>query len=504
MTEVASRAAQSQSIVDTISRSGSSKPGAQTYRAVSRSTPKAHDADVADDQVRDRPGDKADVRDQRAASKSVDTSAKVSEKPHRENDGDDPSETSFEATIDTLGSQTSSGNAQAATLTNAPASWNTAPAPAAAQDQTSNDGSQSAAPNVRSATIPGHILKQASVVALLDARQRLMEAQDTTSATEPTVEETVTAPIAVHSREAHWIFDDPNAGSRTRVSETSASKGITENPLSALAAATASKSDDGMAKASSDMTLAARGAEHAPAADAAPRQNFSGAQDGRSGSREQSGSSDASPRRILDASAVAPAEHITHETSETPDTISAATQQVRTGVLTALADDSGSAETFSPRQIPDRPPVTGQVLRTIDLTLSPPDLGTVRLKLSLKASALDINAETSKAATAKLLDDDRKGLEQSLRDAGYDVKSLKVSDISSSSNSNLNSSLNNGGSSFQDGSQARANPSGRQDDGMPRREGGMPDQSQQRRRDDSQKSSAAEVASGRQANAIYI
>ena len=85
MTEVASRAAQGQSIVDTISRSGSSKPGAQTHRAASRSIPKAHDTDVADDQVRDRPVDKADVRDQRAASKSVDTPAKVSEKPHREN-----------------------------------------------------------------------------------------------------------------------------------------------------------------------------------------------------------------------------------------------------------------------------------------------------------------------------------------------------------------------------------------------------------------------------------
>ncbi|MFA7306094.1 MAG: flagellar hook-length control protein FliK [Hyphomicrobium sp.] len=502
MTEVASRAAQGQSIIDTISRSGSSKPGAQ-MRAASRSTPKAHDADVADDQVRDRPADKADVRDQRAASKSVDTSAKVSEKPHRENEGDDGSETSFEATIDTLGSQASSGNAQATILANPPTVWNTAPAQGAAQDQTSNDDSQSAAPNVKSATIPGHILKQASIVALLDARQRLMAAQDTTPATKPAVEETVTAPIAVHSREAHWIFDDPNAGSRARVSETSANKGITENPLSALAAATASKSDDGMAKLSSDMTLAAR-AEQTPAADAAPQQNFNGAQGGRSGSREQSGSSDASPRRISDASAVAPAEHITHETPETPDIMSAATQQVRSGVLTALADDSGSAETFSPRQIPDRPPVAGQVLRTIDLTLSPPDLGTVRLKLTLKASALDINAETSKAATAKLLDDDRKGLEQSLRDAGYDVKSLKVSDISASFNSNLNSSLNNGGSSFQDGSQARANLGGRQDDGMPRREGGMPDQSQQRRRDDSQKSSAAEVASGRQANAIYI
>ena len=31
---------------------------------------------------------------------------------------------------------------------------------------------------------------------------------------------------------------------------------------------------------------------------------------------------------------------------------------------------------------------------------------------------------------AKLLDGDRKGLEQSLRDAGYDVKSLKIADAS--------------------------------------------------------------------------
>jgi flagellar hook-length control protein FliK len=252
------------------------------------------------------------------------------------------------------------------------------------------------------------------------------------------------------------------------------------------------------------MIGAARSAEPQATTGTAPQQNFGDTQGGGAGSHKESATPDAGARRILDASASTPVENIVQDVPETPPPLSAATQQVRSGVLTALTGDHTSAEPFTPRQPADQPPAAGYVLRSIDLTLSPPDLGTVRLKLSLKASALDIDAEASKAATAKLLDDDRKGLEQSLRDAGYDVKNLKISDISSSSNSNLNSSLNNGSSTFQDGSQARANLGGRQDEGMPRREGEMPDQSQQRRRNDSQQPSSADIASGRQANAIYI
>jgi len=506
MTEVASRAAQGQSIIDTISRQGGSKLGVQAHRAGSRPAQKAHEDDVSNDQGHDRPVEKAIIRNQRNAAKPADAAAKVSEKPHRGNVDEDESEPSFEATIDTLGAQTPSESPEAPTSANPPAPWTLPPAPVAAQEASPKDDSGSSAASVTNLGIPGHMLKQSSVVALLDARQRLMAAQDEMPATGPAVEETVTTGVAVHSREAHWIFDDANANaaSRARAFDTQANKTVTENPLSAMTAATTDKSNDGASRLWSDTTLAARGAQPAPAADAAPQQNFNGTQNGSSGSRNQNATTDAVPRRILDTAAAAPVEHITRETSEAPDAMSAVTQQVRSGVLTALADDGGSAETVVPRQPAERPPAAGYVLRSIDLTLSPPDLGTVRLKLSLKANALDIDAETSKAATAKLLDDDRKGLEQSLRDAGYDVKSLKVSDISASSNSNLNSTLNNGGSSFQDGTQARANFGGRQDDGMSRGEGGTPDQSQQRRRDDSHKSSAAELTSGRQANAIYI
>ncbi len=499
MTEVASRAAQGQSIIDTIS----SRSPAQTYRG-SRPSTKSQDTDVSSDRVRDRPAGQANVREQRTNPKSVDKTTKVDEKSQRESRSDDDALTSFEATVDTLGGQ----EAQPAPASiNPPLAWTAPPATGPAPETASND--DSAATNVTNAAIPGHILKQASVVALLETRQRLMAAQDTTpaphwSSAESDVEETVTMHVSIQSREAHWVFDNRNAGSDSRMFDTLTNKTNEENALSSLSAAAGSKSDAGASKLSTDMIGAARSAEPQPTTGTAPQQNFGDTQGGGSGSRKESATPDAGARRILDASASTPVENITQDVPETPPPLSAATQQVRSGVLTALAGDHTSAEPFTPRQPADQPPAAGYVLRSIDLTLSPPDLGTVRLKLSLKASALDIDAEASKAATAKLLDDDRKGLEQSLRDAGYDVKNLKISDISSSSNSNLNSSLNNGSSTFQDGSQARANLGGRQDEGMPRREGEMPDQSQQRRRNDSQQPSSADIASGRQANAIYI
>ncbi len=494
MTEVASRAAQGQSIIDTIS----SRSPAQTYRG-SRPSPKAQDADVSSDRVRDRPAGRTNIREQRADPKSIDKSTKVSEKSQRESRSDDDVQASFEATVDTLGGQEAQ---PAPAAINPPLAWTAPPATGPAPETASND--DSAATNVTNAVIPGHILKQASVVALLEARQRLMAAQDTTPVAEPDVEDTVTTPVSVQSREAHWIFDDRNAGSDTRMFEAVTTKTNAENALSALTAAAGSKGDTGAPKLSTDMIGAARSAEPQPTAGTAPQQNFGDTQGGGSGSRKESATPDAGARQILDASTSTPVENITQDIPEIPAPLSAATQQVRSGVLTALAGDRTSAEPFTPRQPADQPPAAGYVLRSIDLTLSPPDLGTVRLKLSLKASALDIDAEASKAATARLLDDDRKGLEQSLRDAGYDVKSLKISDISSSSNSNLNSLLNNGSSTFQDGSQARANLGGRQDDGMPRRDGEMPDQSQHRRRNDGQQPSSADVANGRQANAIYI
>jgi flagellar hook-length control protein FliK len=218
-------------------------------------------------------------------------------------------------------------------------------------------------------------------------------------------------------------------------------------------------------------------------------------------------SGNAGDRRSPGVQTSASSGHLAPDISDLPASMSGATQQVRSGVLNVLSGDHNiGASPSSPSQMmQDRPLVPGQVLRTIDLTLSPADLGTVRIRLSLKSNALDIDAEASKASTAKLLDDDRKGLEQSLRNAGYDVTSLKISDVSAAASSNLNNSLNGGGSSFQDSSQARASLAGRQDGNAQGRNGAMPDQSQQRSRDNNQKNSPApEIANRRQGNAIYI
>jgi flagellar hook-length control protein FliK len=221
-------------------------------------------------------------------------------------------------------------------------------------------------------------------------------------------------------------------------------------------------------------------------------------------------SGNASDKRNSDIKASPSIDHEPVDATKLQGSMSGAAQQVKSGVLNALTGDKGSAPQPNAPQLPqDRPVIPGQVLRSIDLTLSPPDLGTVRLKLSLKSNALDIDAEASKASTAKLLDDDRKSLEQSLRNAGYDVKNLKIADASASNNANLNNSQNGAGSSFQDGNQGRMNFAGRQDNGnmQQRREGTLPDQSQQQRspRDNNQKGSpSSEVASGRQSNAIYI
>ena len=67
-------------------------------------------------------------------------------------------------------------------------------------------------------------------------------------------------------------------------------------------------------------------------------------------------------------------------------------------------------------------------MRAIELTLSPADLGSVTLRLSLKSNVLSVEAEATKASTAKLLSDDRDALTKSLRDAGYDVSTLKITD----------------------------------------------------------------------------
>lgn len=508
MTEATARAPQSQSMIDVISKTASMKASGQMHRTGPKA-PQTQDSDNAKDRVQDRSVDKPDRQDSHSDGKSVDTAAKVSEKPRRQRDEQSDSENSFEDTIDKLGGQKTANDAAAAASTPAPVGWTAELAlRQMANDQTLNDTLPDGAnadktPNRR---MSANLLKQDSVVALLDAKQRLQAAQNGAAQTpDQPVEETITSTITVNSRETHWDFANAASATDAKAFETLATKDGKANPVATLSAATPDKGDVSQIKPSGDGTLAAAATDVKSAGDPAPRQNYDGTQGGKSGGREQAAAENVAARRAFDTVATAPTEQVSPDAAETVGNMSGATQQVRSGVLAALNGNTNSAPPSNAPHFMDRPPATGQVLRTIDLTLSPPDLGTVRLKLSLKSSALDIDAEASKASTAKLLDDDRKGLEQSLRDAGYDVKSLKIAEASASNNSSLNSSLNNGGSSFQDGSQARSNLAGRQGENMQGREGGTPDQSQQRSRDNEPKASpATDAGGGRQANAIYI
>jgi hypothetical protein len=126
----------------------------------------------------------------------------------------------------------------------------------------------------------------------------------------------------------------------------------------------------------------------------------------------------------------------------------------------------------------------------------------VKLRLSLKSNSLTIEAEASKASTAKLLTDDRPNLERGLKDAGYDVSSMKITDTSASSSS-TGSGWQANGSPSRDGDQSRSSFAGRQDGEMQRRDGSSSDQAQRRQKENNPKP-ATDSINARPGNAVYI
>lgn len=516
MTDAVGHAAQSQSMVEALTQSA--KAGGQAHKASAKTAHDADEVDNSEDRRANHTAKSTKKSDDAAEHKHVEKTGKATGKSHHDGERKDDKDKSFADTIDKLGTQSQSAPATDNPIVAAlPAGWTAdlvfRQTPAG---HTQDDASvATTVSNNGKTALPGNLLKQDSIIALLDARQRLLSAQDAkdTNNTTPdanTDETTVATTMTVQARESHWFFGDTASSSNPRVFETLTAKDGKTNPMLASASAPIStQAKDVGTKSAADSATPVQASHVAAAGDASPRQPFDGQQGSAGNGREQMPSGNTSDKRNSDIKAPASIDHEPVDASDLPGGMSGATQQVKNGVLNALTGDKGSApQTNAPQMPQDRPVIPGQVLRSIDLTLSPPDLGTVRLKLSLKSNALDIDAEASKASTAKLLDDDRKGLEQSLRDAGYDVKNLKIADASAGSNANLNNSQNGAGSSFQDGSQGRMNFAGRQDNGnMERREGATPDQSQQQRshRDNNQKgSTSSEAASGRQSNAIYI
>lgn len=523
MTETVGGAAQSQNMIETMTQSASAKAGANTHRANAKA---AHETQRSDDDEQssqtDRPAKETRRNDDTSDHSSVKKAGNSSRQSHRDDKKDDDKDKSFEATFDKLGPQSASASANANGTQNA--NPNTLQAVWSAEvafrqfasgrlpDAKVADVAAVSADS-KGAAKPATLLKQESVAALLDAKNKLLSAQDAkSSVADGASDTTVASPIVVQSRESHWIFGNGAATTiNPRVPDTTSGKDGKTNPLAALTLASSlkeassTKGQDAAAKTSVDATASAGTAQVASADNAATRQTFDDQPGGGTSGRDQTPGNGVE-RRVPDVAASKSADHVSPDLADVSGGVAGPTQQIRNGIVDALSGDATTTSTTS--QIGQNRPVVvpGQVLRSIDVTLSPENLGTVRLRLSLKSNSLEIDAEASKASTAKLLNDDRKGLEQSLRDAGYDVTSLKIADVASGNNAGLNSSLNGGGSSFQDGSQARPNFSGRQDGNMQGRSGTTPDQSQQQQsRNNNPKSSpGSEMAKARRSNEIYI
>jgi len=357
------------------------------------------------------------------------------------------------------------------------------------------------------ASVPASLLNQESVTALSANKHRLQsgEAPQDASA-DQSADATNASSVVVQSRETHWGFGISTATASSDGARLPEGNSIASNPLASLDSPRVAKDDSRLTTASTDATNTAP-EQSSPldvVRDAPQGHPFSEPHD-RGSSRGNQTSSGANDNASSEISAPKSADLGAVDGTATVSASPTATQQVQEGVLDALASDAGGTQQASASQpLQNTPTISGQVLRTIELTLSPADLGSVHLRLSLKSNTLSIEAETSKASTAKLLNDDRGVLEQNLRDAGFDLSTLKITDAGTNNSTSTNSSLA-GGTQFQDGGQTRAGFAQRQDGDMQRRDGSTPDQSDQRSKGGNpQASPASDTANARLSNAIYI
>jgi chemotaxis protein MotD len=176
-----------------------------------------------------------------------------------------------------------------------------------------------------------------------------------------------------------------------------------------------------------------------------------------------------------------------------PDT--SPVRQIADGIAANLAsretDNSQAAPAAAPR------PATEQPVKVLTIQLQPADLGTVTVRMTLKADTMDVQVEVGRRAAARLIDADRDALTSLLRSAGYHVEALTVRAVEQPSPASAPGPML--GSSDSGGPQLQ--PGGSQPDA--RASGGRPQQGQHAVPDRS--SNDGEQASGDQRGAgLYV
>lgn len=162
------------------------------------------------------------------------------------------------------------------------------------------------------------------------------------------------------------------------------------------------------------------------------------------------------------------------ETHFAPNLRLSPAQQVGDQVATALkalaSDQSQAGVTHK---------AEGPVLKTLDIQLTPHELGTVKVSLRMVGDTVEVTLQTSQAQTAELLKQDRQLLDQMLRTTGFkaDAITIQAADdrgaVQAGSSANGNASANQnapGNGTFADGqSQQSGNGSAGQNQGRPDR-----------------------------------
>jgi hypothetical protein len=150
-------------------------------------------------------------------------------------------------------------------------------------------------------------------------------------------------------------------------------------------------------------------------------------------------------------------------------------------IADTIAAELPPAGTDRPRGAPVTTPRLAalQPVKVLTIQLHPAELGTVTVRMSLKADAMDVQVEVGRRSTARLIDADRGTLTSLLRSAGYNVEGLTVRTVeapnAASSPGPTQGAPDSGPQLQPGGSQPDARASGGRSQPEPRNHHQMPD-----------------------------
>ncbi len=131
----------------------------------------------------------------------------------------------------------------------------------------------------------------------------------------------------------------------------------------------------------------------------------------------------AAARNALPEEAAGTVKVLRQETHFAPNMRLSPAQQVGEQIATALKDmpvDTGRTQGGLTHK------AEGPVLKTLEIQLTPHELGTVKVSLRMVGETVEVTLATSKAQTAELLKQDRQLLDQMLRTTGFKADTITI------------------------------------------------------------------------------